>query len=419
MPQNIPIRLVHSDGNLTEIMATSVALDIERKVGGISMPGGGGSRIGFDMNRSSASIIIEGIISDDDIISTYSSAVASSGTIDFSVSHNSADTIEETGYQSWIPSNGVASDITLNNGVRVTGSTTENAKIYLRLTNYLGSTFKIAFVSNAGSVANHFGYDSAQATWYIGIYDSSAGTKGTHAEIADNLFDVINSDPAGMLNTNFVATKETSSFTDEANTKIRITQATKGSKGDNLTPRFQMISLADKRKPLATTFTGGRGASAADSDDYWVQKSAGDKVMDLFGILNNSDNATIASRFKAIGGDSRRKYKGSWKVSGKTGNKYGDYITAIQIPFNSMATAGASEKYSVRNFFMPTGRKHMAWEKGATKSRPATEAFDDVWGDDRDYQGIKGAVQKATFTQLGGEPVFSFTIVFVPVDFIW
>jgi hypothetical protein len=68
---------------------------------------------------------------------------------------------------------------------------------------------------------------------------------------------------------------------------------------------------------------------------------------------------------------------------------------------------------------MPTGRKHMAWEKGATKSRPATEAFDDVWGDDRDYQGIKGAVQKATFTQLGGEPVFSFTIVFVPIDFIW
>ena len=415
MPQNIPIRLVHSDGNLTEIMATSVALDIERKVGGISMPGGGGSRIGFDMNRSSASVIIEGIISDDDIISTYSSAVASSGTIDFSVSHNSADTVEQTGYQSWIPSNGVADDMTLNNG-RVTGSTTENAKIYLLLTNYLGSTFKIAFVSNAGSVANHFGYDSAQATWYIGIYDSSAGTKGTHAEIADNLFDVINSDPAGMLNTNFVATKETSSFTDEANTKIRITQATKGSNGDNLSPRFQMISLSDKRKPLATTFTGGRGASAADSDDYWVQKSAGDKVMDLFGILNNSDNATIKSRINALGDFRKHEQGGMFE---KDGSKYGDYITAIQIPFNSMATAGASEKYSVRNFFMPTGRKHMAWEKGATKSRPATEAFDDVWGDDRDYQGIKGAVQKATFTQLGGEPVFSFTIVFVPIDFIW
>ena len=94
MPQNIPIRLVHVDGNQTEIMATSVALDIERKVGGISIPYAGGTRGGFDLNRSSASIIIEGIISDDDIISTYSSAVASSAIIDFSVSHYSVKTDE-------------------------------------------------------------------------------------------------------------------------------------------------------------------------------------------------------------------------------------------------------------------------------------------------------------------------------------
>jgi hypothetical protein len=35
MPQNIPIRLIHSDSTITQIMATDVALDVERKTGGI------------------------------------------------------------------------------------------------------------------------------------------------------------------------------------------------------------------------------------------------------------------------------------------------------------------------------------------------------------------------------------------------
>ena len=79
-------------------------------------------------------------------------------------------------------------------------------------------------------------------------------------------------------------------------------------------------------------------------------------------------------------------------ITGKSGTKFGDYIIAIQIPFNSMATAGASEKYSVRNFFMPTGHSHKAWKKGATKSEPATTEFIDSWGNKVDFTGIKGAV---------------------------
>ena len=35
MAQNIPIRLIHSDSTITQIMATDVALDVERKTGGI------------------------------------------------------------------------------------------------------------------------------------------------------------------------------------------------------------------------------------------------------------------------------------------------------------------------------------------------------------------------------------------------
>lgn len=416
MPQNIPIRLVHVDGNLTEIMATSVALDIERKVGGISIPYLGGTRGGFDLNRSSASIIIEGIISDDDIISTYSSAVASSAIIDFSVSHYSATT-DGVSLESWLSELRIANGMTLvgtNPSVRITSSNATDARQFFHLTDYDGTSYRINMVSNNGAVANHQGISSGN--YYIGIYNHASAVAGTSVEIADNLFDLINND--SVLQTKFTATKETSSYTNEASTQIRITQVTKGSNGDNTTPRFTVISQPVGTTPYHAVFSGGRGASAADSDDYWVQKSAGDKVMDLFGILNNSENSKMRTFSQAESSFTKQglDFVG---ITGKSGTKFGDYIIAIQIPFNSMATAGASEKYSVRNFYMPTGTSYRAWEKGATKSEPATTEFLDSWGNKGDFTGIKGAVQKATFTQLGGEPVFSFTIVFVPIDLIW
>ena len=415
MPQNIPIRLVHVDGNLTEIMATSVALDIERKVGGISIPYAGGTRGGFDLNRSSASIIIEGIISDDDIISTYSSAVASSAIIDFSVSHYSVTT-DEVALESWLSELRIANGMTLTGTTRITSSNATDARQFFHLIDYDGESYRINMVSNNGAVANHQGISSGN--YFIGIYNHASAVAGTSVEIADNLFDLINND--SVLQTKFTATKETSAFTGEANTQIRITQATKGSNGDKNAPIFTVISQPVGTTPYHAVFTGGRGASAADSDDYWVQKSAGDKVMDLFGILNNSENSRMKtfSPFPQI--NLLKDVSGfNNKLVSKFGTKFGDYIIAIQIPFNSMATAGASEKYSARNFYMPTGASHFAWEKGATKSEPATTEFKDTWGKSGDYTGIKGAVQKATFTQLGGEPVFSFTIVFVPIDLIW
>ena len=58
----------------------------------------------------------------------------------------------------------------------------------------------------------------------------------------------------------------------------------------------------------------------------------------------------------------------------------------------------------------------MAWEKGSESAEAGNVEFD---ADERNAAGIKGTVQKATFTQLGGEPIWSFTIVFAPIDLIW
>ena len=97
---------------------------------------------------------------------------------------------------------------------------------------------------------------------------------------------------------------------------------------------------------------------------------------------------------------------------------YGDYIIGIQIPYNSMVKATGSNKYDPVNFFMPTGALHNADSKGSAKALPAGTTFDWIGGETAEYSGIQGTVQKATFVQLGGEPIYQFTIIFAPIDII-
>ena len=205
MTQNIPVRLVHSDGTITQIMATDIALDVERKTGGIPIPFAGGKRGGFDLNLSNATIIINGIVSDDDIISTSSSATSASATIDFSVSHHSATSM--AAMTSWLPSNAHADSLTKVGTTRVTNTNTEDARLLITLHDTEGTPYEIAFVSNAGAVASHQGIDTGPSPdrYYIGIYNHSGSVAGTHVEIAANLFDLINTD--SILQTKFTATK--------------------------------------------------------------------------------------------------------------------------------------------------------------------------------------------------------------------
>ena len=92
---------------------------------------------------------------------------------------------------------------------------------------------------------------------------------------------------------------------------------------------------------------------------------------------------------------------------------YGDYIIGIQIPYNSTVKADGA-KYKAQNFWMPTGLTYMKNDKGSEESQDASTEFSAY----KDGTGIKGTVQKATFTKMGGEPIYSFTIVFAPMDWI-
>ena len=97
--------------------------------------------------------------------------------------------------------------------------------------------------------------------------------------------------------------------------------------------------------------------------------------------------------------------------------KYGDYVIGIQIPFNSTVGSTTGDKYTAKNFFMPTGPLHNQNTKHPNQAEAAsTEVANTNDNDDKAF--IKGAVTKATFVQLGGEPIYQFNIQFIPVDYL-
>ena len=68
-----------------ELQALSIALSVERKVGGMPIPLFGGKRIGIDLNMVNSTIVIEGIFTDDDVNRRSSAATAATTVIDFAV----------------------------------------------------------------------------------------------------------------------------------------------------------------------------------------------------------------------------------------------------------------------------------------------------------------------------------------------
>ena len=78
----VPIRLVHDNGLLTEINATSMTMTTQRKTGGMPTPFTGGIRVGLDLNMNKSMILINAVLTDDRNL--VGSSIASKSRIDFS-----------------------------------------------------------------------------------------------------------------------------------------------------------------------------------------------------------------------------------------------------------------------------------------------------------------------------------------------
>ena len=376
-----PIRLVRNDGGIIELMATTMTMNVDRGVTPLPMPLAGGSRFAFDLNLPKSLITIEGVMTDDQLYSSDLQNEAGA-TIDFSRIHGQA----------------VDSTLRFDNAFLIAGlvdgvtnDAIDEAKHAIKINN----THEVWLAKS--SSANQ-GFDSGSSRYYITIHNNT--TARSAADIAASLTSLV-----GTYTGTFALTASTinSPIDNTTNTAVVLTQVNKGKSGNMSQPTFASWETA-QGKPYHIPYSGGRDGSSN------INKSAGDKVAELYAVLNNSNNGGGGA---IAGGASFSNILNNpfddREISGLD-KKYGDYIIGIQIPFSS----NVNNRESL--FYMPTGGLMEITDKTADNA-PVTGTKFDAY--DSEFTGIKGTVANATFVQLGGEPIYSYTINFAPIDWIF
>jgi len=397
----VPIRLVHDNGQLTEINATSMTMTTQRKTGGMPTPFTGGIRVGLDLNMNKSMILINAVLTDDRNL--VGSSIASKSRIDFSFILLGGQ------IQSYLDGDGATNSniAKLFNNTYFEGSD-EFSFSTIQLTSHDGTTFVIKLQKlSSGTFTN-----TTNTDYIIGI--NPAGSL-THAGLATAFTDLINN--TSSLAAKFTASKSDSVTTGESNTIVTITQDTVGEDGDNLTPTFSRKPNG-YRPPQHEKFAGGLTVS---------KRSAGDKAMDLYGIMNNSKKEGIEKFALGLGmvvGGSAAAFTGVGAPVGvgvaaagvgimmDGAGRGSGYIKGIQIPYNSTIQADG-DNFVSRNFIMPTGfGKSFKDKRSDNNSNPAGATFTG------NTTGIKGTVNKLDITYNAGENVYDLVMNFVPVDFL-
>ena len=381
-----PIRLVRSDGELIDLMATNITLNVDRSVNPHAIPGKGANRYAFDLNLPKALISIEGVITDADNLPKLAGASEASARVNFGLIYG-----EEK--NTWLSQYDADGSDFVDSSVY----TTSNFIMRLNDNNDI-----VHFVKRAGA-STHGG---SGTDWWVSVYNTSTSAFDSVADIAQSLTNLINSNI-----TNLTASRYTPQV-GGTNAGVEMTWSNQGADGNQNHPSFPIFTR--KKKFTHERFSGGKTTSATKS------KSAGDKVAELFAILNNSNNFTYATatakKVLSLGFRNTSVLApsdgGKYNPDGnqRRSSRYGDYIIGIQIPFTSTVNSNSSL------FYMPTGPGVLKEEKEVVNAEPVGTEFNPIRPK---YTGIKGTITQASFNQIGGEPLFSYTIQFVPVDFIY
>lgn len=161
---------------------------------------------------------------------------------------------------------------------------------------------------------------------------TSLGTKVSNAD--DNSTNIGKSSNSGSNLGALYVTRAWSSqmYGTVTNGRIKLLQRTKG-------PLHGLMSLPNSListtwNPLITNFSGG-------IDPITGTKSAGDKAQDLIGILSNSNNFNSTLRTEIRAGITALGLNNVF--SNKKVNTSGDYINGLQLPYDSITTAGETE----------------------------------------------------------------------------
>ena len=414
----VPIRLVQEDGNLINLTATRLTMSVERRVGSHPMKFMGSGRWSLDLNQNTAVILIDGVFVDDQAGETIGSNHEAH--IDFAGNEFAT----------------VANLTNFTNGSSAkTSSSAEIGKNPRFILNRADGTLDDIFISKmAGTGAT----DAA-------VYRAAGGSiNKAHVEIAiDAEASEIATAVAAYINAE-LGSHYTASTTDTiangataTGAVLKIVHDTSATSSAPLhTPTIGPNKRGQSQfnNPILYTFSGGKSSKA---------KSAGDKVQDLYGLLNNSKrnshvrqvikNAAIGgfavAAVAATGGGAAIAAAGSGVafgagvggVSGVIATPREDYIVGIQIPYNSKVNVTGSSEYEGRYFFMPTGGKARGLfgqippdDKGSENAPDLNTTFEN----DNQFTGMSGTVSKLDVNYDAGESVYAFTMQFLPIDWM-
>tara|TARA_R110002167_G_scaffold137744_1_gene324825 strand:- start:688 stop:1872 length:1185 start_codon:yes stop_codon:yes gene_type:complete len=393
MVVNIPVKLVRADGGLIALDVTTLTLDVDRNINPHAIPYAGSNRFAFDLNLSKAVILLEGYMVDAPSIVDVAAGQAATCNIDFSKTLSGSSTLQTD----WIDDTNVLNIAYAMNNNSFTAIGHHDIPHFV--INDIDSVAHTIYFVRSNTTYGHNSFGSS-GKYHISIIDAT-GNLRTTANIQSYLVALLNTNSgSSVLGTKFIATADGTG-------NVIIKHLVKGVAGNSNSPRFAGLYAT----PYFNTFRGGYNSDALQG------MSAGDKVMALYAILNNSidvDNS-IGSAY-GQGADSNAMERASDAKRLRRFNQSADYITGIQIPFNSRHHADG-EKYKAMNFFMPTGPGINARGKSIINAKPASSVIDDP-DSDGDFSFIKGTITKATFVQIGGEPLYQFNIQFLPIDVI-
>jgi len=196
---------------------------------------------------------------------------------------------------------------------------------------------------------------------------------------------------------------------DGSNTLLKITQVHKTNFGRLGQGANIIDNLPADKTPLLKGFTGGKSGKTV--------KSAGDKVQDILGILGNSQNHASSHGT----GQFINTIAGFITHDIYSDEHLGDYITAIQIPYNSLATLGLNslDNYDVaqRNFFVTTGTTDTLQKLSVDNTTHASNRYD-IDSDDSRRNGINGIVTDFNVKRDAAMKAYEFSLKFIAADII-
>lgn len=436
----VPIRLVQKNGGLIPLYATTFTMGVTREVGSNPILGNNGLRVGVDMNITHHSLIIDLLFTDDTEYATAQSfsslpdvveARKSAATIFFDDVHIVDDGGNLTGERAYpvTPHHTFLSDIL--------GNTTENIQFQIQTQDRKAGLL----TGTNGVIVIEMNHDSSRTTPFVQKYAGEPASyvvshnMSTYANITEGLVAVFGSGVSNGVFTDdtlvsggdgndipfdaFVATQISGKGITNAGVKLKSKQIGSAING----MEFNFTAL-NKYQPRTSSFNGGRERNST----FQGNKSAGDKVQDLLGLLNNSYSGTFLAGLATTlfgGGMPFIDWVtgiGSDIIAWATGDEVipqpefdDDYVIGIQIPYSSLLHSTPSIPNPVRNFFLTNGSIHPLRKGALVNTYDATNDFHPT-ASGAEKCGIEGVLADFDVTYNASESIYEGKLKFLPVE---